>query len=61
MKIREGFWLGLQPYFNANSFIILGLRVPLLKLAAKLQNKYEKAEDVNMKYKAMNRRNHIFE
>jgi hypothetical protein len=53
--------LGLQPYFNANSFIILGLRVPLLKLAAKLQNKYEKAEDVNMKYKAMNRRNHIFE
>jgi hypothetical protein len=23
MKMREGFWLGLHPYFNANSFILL--------------------------------------
>jgi hypothetical protein len=23
MKMREGVWLGLQPYFNANSFMMV--------------------------------------
>ena len=23
MKMRDGFWLGLQPYFNSNSFAIV--------------------------------------
>jgi hypothetical protein len=31
MKMREGFWLGLHPYFNANSFILLAVFVSVCK------------------------------
>ena len=34
MKMREGFWFGLHPYFNANSFIVMWI---IIVLAAKLQ------------------------